>query len=248
MSSNGMKFAIIKSTYMPKKIFGNSLIAGYSASINEQFVESTGSGGTQVSDGAAVGWIRDNASTYHLTQSTTANKATYRVSHVNFNGRPVWDFDGGDYYQKAFGVTYNQPNAILAVAKFTNLSSNRILCDGDDVSHRHVVYNASTNIVLFADVALMKSGLDTNTNILIGIFNGASSKIYLNGGTPTTGNPGTQTMDGITFGALYDLSHNMLGQVAELVIIHGTPTLTQLNAIGAFWADYYGISFTSITA
>lgn len=228
-------------------IFGSDLKFWVSATFSDQYVQSTGPGGTPVSDGAPVGWIEELVSGYHLSQAVTANKSTYRASHANFNSRPAWDFDGGDWYQRAFGVTYNQPNTVLAVAKATGVL-DAFLHDGDMVGPRYITAIISNKWYINSGVARGGLSANTNTNVFFALFNGASSKLYVNGLSAIAFcDAGSNNTAGITVASLFGhSSYFWLGQIAELAIINSIPTGAQLNAVGQEWAKYYGISYTPV--
>ena len=236
--------------YSVGAVIGAALKAAYSSIYSDMYVESTGPGGTVVSDGSPIGWIEDlSGNSQHLAQATTANKATYDASHASFGNQPVMGFDGGDYYQKAFGATYVQPNTIIAIGRVNSTATSQFYVDGFDSTHRHWFRNSSALYWYYGagNNCWHNVAPDANLHIFIIIYNEATSKFYRDGGVPSSQSVGTHTLTGATIGAIYNLYNQLLGQISEITVINAAATLSQINQILNFYSKLYGVAITPVT-
>lgn len=128
------------------------------------------------------------------------------------NSRPLWKADGANRYLLFDGVddrmaaafTITNPCERISALRQISWTSGRFIFGGI-TAYGHILYQVVTTpeISLFAS-----ANAATNANAVIGnnvvvaeVFNGASSSITVNNGTPTTGNPGSNVSGGITVAA-----------------------------------------------
>jgi hypothetical protein len=76
---------------------------------------------------------------------------------------------------------------------------------------------------------------------MIGIFNGASSALYLSAETPTTGNAGADGRTGIVIGAAGNGTANFDGDLAEIAIYNRALTAAEIDALLSY-SNRYGIA------
>jgi hypothetical protein len=132
------------------------------------------------------------------------------ANHLStYGGTPHWSTDGilfdgvGDYLKTA-AATLNQGFEVYMVVKHVTHISNAAFFDGNTwLSTICYDKTPSPDIGLYAgSVACTNNDLATNTwGILRVVFNGASSKLQINGNAAETGNPGAGNAGGFTLAA-----------------------------------------------
>jgi hypothetical protein len=237
-------------SYLPTSIFGTDLKAAYSSVFSTMYEESTGPGGTLVSDSSPMGWVEDlSGNGQHFSQATTANKATYYASNAAFGNRPVWSFDSGDYYRRGFGTTYTQPNTIFLLYKLNATGALSFLFDGDDVINRNTFYQTASSLYRMFAGSNVSSGSppDTAVHSSICVFNGASSIARLDGVQIMTGNTGANSLDGLVVGADFSGASGSNYICAELALVNRIATVGEINQVLAWYQTIYGASYTPVT-
>jgi hypothetical protein len=145
-------------------------------------------------DGAAVAtWVDLSTAGSNATQVTGTNQPFYRAAYTN--GQPAVDFDGVDNYMATASYTVSQPWTIYAVATFESTTAIQVLAGhGAPVQFGRIGVNAQLS--LNAGSVLGAIAINTSPHVISSVFNGASSVIALDGGTPTTGAGGANTWAG----------------------------------------------------
>jgi hypothetical protein len=127
----------------------------------------------------------------------------YRTNIVN--GLPAIRFDGVDDNLAATGFTLNQPSTIVAVfVQRMDPADNKGLLDGAsaDFSRYLFVAGSGNTLGLYAGTTLNGPTLTVGTAYYaVAIFNGGSSSVRVNGGSPSSGNAGSSGASGITIGS-----------------------------------------------
>lgn len=160
----------------------------------------------------------------NLAQATSGNKPKYKSGAAN--GQPALLFDGtNDFMQTSSFAAESQPITVFVVAKRNASGSDNYLLDGIGVSNRLVVEhigstgkleaNAGSSITSFADFG-------TDWFVAQVVFDGASSKIWINDLPAASGNVGAGTLTGITLGASYVPNTYWNGYWAETIYFDGT--------------------------
>lgn len=211
------------------------------------------------SDGDVVGnWTDLTANADHVSQATTGNKPTWQNGVGDqLNGHPVILFDGiDDYLRGAFttGGALSQPFTVFIVAKLDALAvndgSNRFVFDGDDGVNRALGgTNATPNPDTWrisAGASVNGSASDSNWNMWLCLFNGASSQFWHNGISEASGNAGGNVIDGLTMGNGATGGVPWLGPVIECVIYDSNLSNADKNEVGNYLATRYGLSWTAI--
>ncbi len=161
----------------------------------------------------------------------------------------VLSFDGNDYMVGTYHTPLSQPFSIALVAEMTNFDTFRGLVDGDDGTDRSVVEGGATS----GDLRVFAGALHTGPVItaatvhaILVEVNGASSKIWLDDwtdGAVDNGNAGAHLPDGITIGASFVGGSELLGFIAEVVVVSAALTPAQRKSLGDLWtADYDGLT------
>lgn len=180
----------------------------------------TGSGVSQ--------WDDQSGNGRHLKQGTDTNRPAQQV-----DGSIL--FDGSDNYLKCDAFTLNQPVTIYVRAKIVTGVTDRYLWDGNNQNQcgsRQASSGVEMRINSGADVAT------TGAPITIGayftsaaVYNGASSSIQINAGSPFTGNVGASNAAGFTLGSRGDGTTFANIQVKEVAVFAAAHDATTRTAI-----------------
>jgi hypothetical protein len=227
----------------PSSIFGTSLAIWLDAA-NASVLKQTVGGSAASANNDPVGQFLDlTKNATNLSQATAGKRPLLKPGALN--GRNVIEFDGVDDALHSSAITVlAQPTTIFLVAKYTSApGTNAIIVDGITSGNRQALYNA-TGFKIYAGTGIVGNiyGSDTNWNVWIAKFNGASSSLALNNGAAITANPGALGTDGVSLGNAYDDSGPAPVQVAEVAVISALASTTQTEAMKSYlnakWAVY----------
>ncbi len=190
-----------------------------------------------LNDGDAVTtWTDSSGSARNATQATASAKPTYKTSLLN--GKPVVRFDGGDSLATA-SSTVTQPLTTFIVSRASVMKNQIRFTMGSNY-----VYNDTTSGASFYAGGTPYT-FTTNVlqwNIWDYASNGASSDIVVNGGTPTTGNPGsTGTATGAKIGDHTSGGFGLEGDIAEIIVYSGSLSNADREKIRRYLTEKYGI-------
>lgn len=202
-----------------------------------------------VNDADAIEQINDKSGQgNHVTQTTAGSRPLYKTAILN--GCSVGRFDNTDDFMSRttfVGGAIAQPVTHFYVAKITTTAIFQEPMDG--VTNRQTICNADgTKWGMYAgSVAAGTVALTTaTTTVMAGIFNGAASKLYVNGGAAQTLSPGANTLNGIRIGRGTD-GVNLNGDFAEGLVYAAALTSSQLDAVGRYLGGKYGVTWTAVS-
>lgn len=163
-------------------------------------------------DGQSIGYSTDKSGMgNHATQATAGARPTYKANIQN--GKSVARSDGGD--NLAGAITQAQPFTVIAVCKPDAIGVRQyILRSAFNVQMR---FETTGNLQIYAG-SFVNSTVPTTAvwQIVSGVFNGASSRIYKNGAAASAiGDIGTNTLSGYVAGDV------ITGDEGELFVIPG---------------------------
>jgi hypothetical protein len=196
-------------------------------------------------DGDAIQtWTDSSGAGTSPTQATVGKRPLYKTNIVN--GKPVLRFDGVDDFLKV-AFTLNQPHTRLVVYKLLG-SANQASFDGN-TSNTALLLNRNTSTVAIfgGSVDLTANVTATAFHVIAGVYNGAGSKISVDGGTPVTGNPGSSAAGGISIGAYPDGTFPSNIDVAEVLEFDSALSDAQVLQLHTYLGDKYGITVTTPT-
>jgi hypothetical protein len=173
-------------------------------------------------NGDPLGGVTDKGGAgHHLAQSTAGSRPL--SSWAAQNGLAVATFDGTDDWLQA-SLSMPQPNYVATVARYTTVSTSPIL-DGAGNDLRIWSSNASTFISLYCGGQL-DSGATTPAawHLIEALFNGASSKIWIDGVLAASGSIGTAAATAITFGSQRAQNTYAACQVGEAFRVGAVPS------------------------
>ena len=190
----------------------------------------------------------DQAGTNDLSQSTQSLMPDSSASAAAFNNEEIVTFDSTDDYLKTIAfAALSQPNTIFHVASWT--SETAFHYDGIASGSRHAFFqNGSGNWNMFAGDNAVDGAASTNVHVFGTLWSGASSALYIDGGTNaiSSGAGGTHTLTGITLGTGYNQSSPGGMVLAEFIIYDALLTDAEMNDVGNYLATKYGTTWTDL--
>jgi len=199
--------------------------------------------GTIHATSSVARWDDKSGNGRYVSQGTEAAKPI--TATRTMNGRNALDFSRTA--AQSLSVSANlasQPLTAIAVAAFDTAGENLTLFDGYS-STRCFLRRMSTDVLgIYAGSYLYGQATSSEAALASVEFNGASSRIRKNGGTATTGNPGTGSLSaGLTIGniASPDWTYGMDGLVCELVFASGLLSDADRQKIEGYLAHKWGL-------
>jgi hypothetical protein len=159
-----------------------------------------------ITSGKVSAWPDRSGNGRTLTQATAGNRPTLVTNQIN--GRPAIRFVGANstYLATAAFTSTPQPVTFWLVAKW-NSTSTAFPFDGITSGDRLAALNISTtDVAAYAGSFFQATVSYTSWNTYVFIFNGASSKMRVNGVQVATGDPGANAITGVTLGAAFNMS------------------------------------------
>jgi hypothetical protein len=211
-------------------------------------------GAESFADAAAVDQLTDQSGNgVHATQGTAGNRPVFVVDAFG-SGLHAVRFDGTNDYliTSAFGASKAQPNLVALVvdtSRGINTSGSRTFFAGRDGTAHNIGLDGSGNLAMNAGTSRTGTSGGSALAVIVGYFNGAGARLYLNGGTDLiTQDIGANALVGITLGANHSLTNFSDMDLAECVAyesVSGT-LVDQINALGDHLATKYGLTWTTV--
>lgn len=207
-------------------------IAGLAARYNADDAASIASSATAVSQ-----WNDVSGNGRHLVQATSTNQP--KTGTRTLNGRNVIDFDGSNDFLKSSAWTLAQPLTYFVVAE-TDVAGNQLVIDrgtsgtpGGPILQR----NSTGSWEAFGGTSLIGGTADLNPHVFAAVFNGASSRLRVDG-AQVAGNAGAQSFSagGITVGSSRTPSLYWNGHVAEVLVYAGALSTADIEAVEDYLA------------
>jgi hypothetical protein len=198
-------------------------------------------------DDPVTTWTDSSGAGHDLSQSSAGAKPTYKTNIVN--GKPVIRFDGSS---DVMAVTYTQLQPVTAfviAACDTFAGDNRTLFDGQTINTMIFRIDSATGVTtLYAGAVLQHTAIVEDTwTILTAVVNGASSKIFVSGGTPASGDAGAQTFTGLTVGRDGTSTAFWAGDIAEIILYDTSLSNANLNNVGTYLATKYALTWNTVS-
>lgn len=163
--------------------------------------------GAVTADGDPVGYMADKSGNgNHLIMATAAARPLYKTS----GGLHWLLFDNVDDRMRTalFASSIASPyTRLVALARTTVDFAAHYISDGgaDDQANLLFKNDAGNSVEMYAGVAgiaISGAGSTTNDLVIESAVNGASSRLRIDLGAAATGNAGTNTLTGLSLGAL----------------------------------------------
>lgn len=166
-------------------------------------------GGSKVSR-----WNDRLGSGHDLLQGTVTNQPLYSGDGISF--------DGIDNFMNSI-FPLDQPTMLYMVFSKNNYVPYYNIIDGGSIINTGALIHGGTSPQTYIKSGGGDAAINSNMNIsefavVRVLFNGASSKLIVNNTTPTTGNPGTASMGGITLSKSAQLSYFTANTFKEIII------------------------------
>ena len=180
-------------------------------------------------DGFVETWYDQSGNSNDAVQTTAGSqpKIVNAGSLVkDSNGHSELDFDGAEFLEKTAYTQGDlaQANTILSIAKLDTLADvNRKIYDGTVSIKRNMLFLSTTGDGQFGffadDVVTTGVTANNNKNLFSAVFNGASSKLFINGTEAASGDVGDYPMSGIVMAKNNTGSTNFwIGQIQEIIV------------------------------
>ena len=154
--------------------------------------------GTGVVTGAGVSsWPDWTGKGHPLLQGTDAARPALQA-----DGSIL--FNGTSHFLKTAAFTLNQPTTVVLVVKQVSWTTGEDLIDGETLLSGAIQTVTSSPLVRLRNGGVGGATVSPAvgvTGVLTAVWNGASSSLTLNRGTPTADNMATDAMGGLTLGA-----------------------------------------------
>jgi hypothetical protein len=186
-------------------------------------------------------WDDKGANGYDLVQSTGTNRPFSGTRTQN--GLNVVDFQNNDFMFKAYGLTYAQPLTQVVVAKFDDFTQTDYLTDRTGAGTCSILAESS-NFKLSSPNLVGTSAGDNDPHVFICVFDGVTSKLYVDGVLQYTIDAGTNGMDGLAVGSLYNGGSTFFyldGFIAEFIGLERVATTDDVAAITTYATSKWGL-------
>lgn len=136
-------------------------------------------------DGDAIAGVTDKSgNSRHLSQNTLGLRPLYKLNQVNSLSSAL--YDGSDDVLNTTSFSFSQPNTVFMVAKFTGTLGTNSGALSDGLSARQQIWYSNnvpnSKLSIYAgSVVQGTSNMTNNATLISVIFNGASSKTWING-------------------------------------------------------------------
>ena len=207
-------------------------------------------------------WNDQSGNNRHASQATSGNRPVFRTGILN--GKPVIRFtrSASEVLQGDFGADFTQPNTMIVVFKRNGTTTGSSTSDqqqfvsvdldaGGGVEVNHSLYHAhfsggvsGQKFSAFSGEVLNTGEADTNYHIMMGIYNGVSGVIRLDGNETVTGDIGSLSAGGAygIGGRSVTGDRNLDGDIAEVIFYSKLLSESEYNDVECYLADKYGIS------
>lgn len=206
--------------------------------------------GITLNAGGVSAWADQSGNAQNLFQATAAKQPVYNASDSGYNNHPTLSFAkaNSQVLLATIAWTLNQPSTVFVVGQ-SDQSSQQGFTDFETGTEM-ADYTAGANQVdIFANGGFGFNAANLNAaSIIGGIFNGASSSVFLNSKTAAaTGavGVGASGTGGMIVGGLQGPSNFLNGKVAEVIAYSRALTAAELALlVNTYLGPRYGIATT----
>jgi hypothetical protein len=202
--------------------------------------------GITQSAGTVSAWNDQSGNGRNVTQSTGTQQPTYVSADTSFGNKPTLSFALANS-QLLIGPTIpiTQPFTYITAASLSSTAGHQGFC-GDTASGITIQqYQGAWDI--YAGAVLTGAASDTNVHAFGGIFNGASSSLYIDTSSApsASGNAGAlNPTDAFCVGAGGATAiFPMGGKMAEFIIYNRALTVAEISTIFSYMGLLYGFSW-----
>jgi len=190
-------------------------------------------------------WDDLSGNANHLVQATAADQPFYNTTPTP----EKLDFDGVSELMAtpAFSSSLSQPNTIFCVGNFADNTGTYYLYDGIATNDRNALLSLPDYWIYGGGGSASTVTVSTAEEIHCGLYDGASTTLYVGGGTATfTGSQGTNSLTGLTIGSIFSGFFFLDGSISSLVVYDKLLSTTEINQVGNY-LEKFGPTWTDIT-
>ncbi len=188
----------------------------------------------------------------NATQATAGNRPTVNAADAAYGNRPTLSFVGAFLATGTWSAALSQPMTILVAGEFPTDTGGHAFFDGVDFVSRALAWcppgNAGVGVTISAGTGLASAAFAAGPHVFAFVFNGASSKIYVDNATTASasGLAGVGGVAGLTIGVLADGSTGILGagKIATLLAYNGALTHADLSRAMVWLGADYALAVT----
>lgn len=209
--------------------------------------------GTTLSGSDVTTWADQSGAgdTNRNLVGAVGHRPTLQASDADFNNLPCLKFDPSGAYQVLISGTWSTPLPAVStwfmVAK-ARVSGIMVAQDGISNTHRQSILANSSSFVEGSSGGDCVSAIHMYeaTRSIIMVFNGASSKIYVSEAAGESGgDPGSETLTGLTVGALNDGSSFAFdGKISDIAAWNRVLTADEIASLNTYASTRYGVSIS----
>jgi hypothetical protein len=187
----------------------------------------------------------------NATQGTPGSQPPFTPSSAVLAGQPAVTFtanSGESLATGAFSVAPSDPCTVFFAGKFSTATTTRAFSSLPGNNDRTIDYNAVTGKIELAESALISGSTTPTTAVaVVGVYNGASSKLFVSAKTAVaTGNAGSAaTVTGFTIGNVAGgggLAITFGGDMGEMGAFGRALSDTEVGMLLDYMGRRYGIA------
>lgn len=212
--------------------------------------------GISTSGGNVYKWEDQSGNGYDVVQATAGDRPAFSATESGINSLPAVDFGGPGAAEQEFMASANgaftlaQPYVVFAVFKRDSIVGaspcSRLYAEYGGVDGTYYV-NASGKSCIKSgtELAATADATTESWHVHSALYNGAASKLWLDGTELASGNAGTNAMtDGIRVGHSLgsNVSYYFDGQLAELIIYNRNLSSIERKHVEDYLGEKYGIT------
>lgn len=186
-------------------------------------------------------WSDSSGSSNDATAALTL-RPTYKTSIIN--SLPVARFNGSLNFLTGTSLSLSQPLTLFLLGSIdTTSGGNSGIFDGTGGARCLLVgFGGSNQVQLFAggfDNAVSYTA--STVKAFSAIYNGSSSELRVNGGTPASGNPGTNSLGVYVIGKYSDSTPKYPMDIAEVIVYNSALNSTDRGKVETYLGAKYSL-------
>lgn len=228
---------------------GTSSLALWLVGDNGTFQSAAGSTTASANNDPVGRWEDRSGNGRNVTQATTARLPALHTSALNGHATLLFDntTSGSEDFLRSATISpaLAQPLTLFAVAlKSGSGSTAQTIIDSRTAGTNTMVlgYSGTSQARINAGSDVTINVTQSSATIYRGVFNGTSSSIAVNGGSPATGSAGTRTADGFTVGGNRSTAQFLNGEIAELLVYGADLIAAEKTIVENYLAAKYAIT------
>jgi hypothetical protein len=183
-------------------------------------------------------WADQSGAGLVAAQATGSQQPTYNASDAGYNGAPTLSFDSlASQVLNISGFSESQPITAYVVGESAAMGAQNLF--SDHVNNMTIFWGGVAGYAMFAGGVVAANASASTKNAICGVFNGASSAIYIGDSTaPVTGDAGTSGSIGPeTIGS--GPNGGLEGKLAEVIMYTTAHDAAHVSTVFKYLASRY---------